>query len=340
MVDHFHESVFLPRKIDGHARAMVVTDGVDRAIAYHHAISAYIKENGYPYRSIIAFSGDRQHQGQTVNEASLNGFPSTQIPDKIQEDPYRILICADKFQTGYDEPLLHTMYVDKTLAGIKAVQTLSRLNRARPNKSDTFVLDFMNSSDVIRAAFADYYRTTMLANETDPNKLHDLKANLDSHQVYTPQQVDELVEGYLSGKDRGELDPIADTCVEPYKPSARTDRSSSKARPKHSQGSTHSSPRYCLTPIPNGKNCPSFSTSSFRSCRRRWTRTCPSASSKPSTWTVTGPRNRQPSGYSSTMRMRRSPQCPQEAVATATSRNWHRSRKSSPPSTNLGHRLH
>ena len=217
MVDHFHESVFLPRKIDGHARAMVVTDGVDRAIAYHRAISAYIRENGYPYRSIIAFSGDRQQQGQTVNEASLNGFPSTQIPDKIQEDPYRILICADKFQTGYDEPLLHTMYVDKTLAGIKAVQTLSRLNRARPNKSDTFVLDFMNSSDVIRAAFADYYRTTMLANETDPNKLHDLKANLDSHQVYTPQQVDELVEGYLNGKDRGELDPIADTCVEPYK---------------------------------------------------------------------------------------------------------------------------
>ena len=217
MVDHFHESVFLPRKIDGHARAMVVTDGVERAIAYHHAISAYITENGYPYRSIIAFSGDRQHQGQTVNEASLNGFPPTQIPDKIQEDPYRILICADKFQTGYDEPLLHTMYVDKTLAGIKAVQTLSRLNRARPNKSDTFVLDFMNSSDVIRAAFADYYRTTLLANETDPNKLHDLKANLDSHQVYTPQQMDELVEGYLNGKDRGELDPIADTCVEPYK---------------------------------------------------------------------------------------------------------------------------
>ena len=321
MVDHFHESVFLPRKIDSHARAMVVTDGVERAIAYHHAISAYIKENGYPYRSIIAFSGDRQHQGQTVNEASLNGFPSTQIPDKIQEDPYRILICADKFQTGYDEPLLHTMYVDKTLAGIKAVQTLSRLNRARPNKSDTFVLDFMNSSDVIRAAFADYYRTTMLANETDPNKLHDLKANLDSHQVYMPQQVDELVEGYLSGRDRGELDPIADTCVEPYK-------ALSENRQVEFKGSAKAFARlYAFLsqilpyPIPNGKNCPSFSTSSFRSCRRQWTRTCPSASSKLSTWTVTGPRNRPPSGYSSTMRMPRSPQCPQEAVATATSRN-------------------
>ncbi len=112
IVDHFHECVFMPRKIDGHARAMVVTDGVDRAIDYHRAISAYIKENGYPYRSIIAFSGERQHQGQTVTEASLNEFPSSRIPEKIQEDPYRILICADKFQTGYDEPLLHTMYVD------------------------------------------------------------------------------------------------------------------------------------------------------------------------------------------------------------------------------------
>ena len=216
IVDHFHESVFLPRKIDSRARSMVVTDGVDRAIDYHHAISNYIKENGYPYRSIIAFSGERKHNGQSVTEASLNGFPSSQIPAKIQEDPYRILICADKFQTGYDEPLLHTMYVDKTLAGIKAVQTLSRLNRARPNKNDTFVLDFMNSSDVIREAFADYYRTTMLADETDPNKLHDLKAKLDDQQVYTLDQVDELVEGYLNGRDRGELDPIADTCIEPY----------------------------------------------------------------------------------------------------------------------------
>ena len=216
MVDHFQESVFQPRKIDGRARAMVVVDGVDRAIEYHHSISSYIKANGYPYRSIIAFSGDRQYQGQIVTEASLNGFPSNQIPDKIQEDPYRILICADKFQTGYDEPLLHTMYVDKTLAGIKAVQTLSRLNRARPNKTDTFVLDFMNSSDVIRESFADYYRTTILADETDPNKLHDLKATLDNRQVYTSQQVDELVEAYLAGKDRGQLDPIADACIDPY----------------------------------------------------------------------------------------------------------------------------
>ena len=216
MVDHFHESVFLPQKIQGQARAMVVTDGVDRAISYYRAVSAYIQQQGYPYRPIIAFSGDRGPDGQPVTEASLNNFPSRAIPERIQQDPYRILICADKFQTGYDEPLLHTMYVDKTLAGIRAVQTLSRLNRARPGKSDTFVLDFMNSADAIEAAFSDYYRTTILAEETDPNKLHDLKAELDNAQVYTPEQVDQLVANYLAGQERDQLDPIADACVNPY----------------------------------------------------------------------------------------------------------------------------
>ena len=217
MVDHFQESVFLPKKIQGQARAMVVTDGVDRAIEYYRAISAYITERVYPYRAIIAFSGERQHGGQQVSEAILNGFPSNQIPKRIQEDPYRILICADKFQTGYDEPLLHTMYVDKTLAGIKAVQTLSRLNRARPNKSETFVLDFTNKSDTIGEAFSDYYRTTILADETDPNKLHDLKASMDQRQIYASEQVEQFVEKYLGGEDRDTLDPTLDMCVERYR---------------------------------------------------------------------------------------------------------------------------
>ena len=154
--------------------------------------------------------------GAKVTEATLNGFPSSQSADKFQADPYRFLICADKFQTGYDEPLLHTMYVDKPLAGIKAVQTLSRLNRAHPQKHDVFVLDFMNDVDTIQAAFSDYYRTTILSKETDPNKLHDLKADLDGYQVYTQAQVDQLVELYLGGADRDCLDPILDACVTTY----------------------------------------------------------------------------------------------------------------------------
>ena len=152
-----------------------------------------------------------------MTEASLNGFPSSQIAEKIKEDPYRFLVCADKFQTGYDEPLLHTMYVDKVLSSIKAVQTLSRLNRAHPKKHDVFVLDFMNDADTIQTAFSDYYRTTVLAEETDPNKLHDLKAALDGYQVYSPNHVGELVALYLGGADRDRLDPILDACVAEYR---------------------------------------------------------------------------------------------------------------------------
>ncbi|MEW5705794.1 MAG: type I restriction endonuclease subunit R [Actinomycetota bacterium] len=216
MVDHFHEQVIAKGKIGGRARAMVVTGSIERAIQYYHAIAAYLKERKSPYRAIVAFSGEHEYGGQQVTEASLNGFPSNQIADKIREDPYRFLICADKFQTGYDEPLLHTMYVDKVLSGVKAVQTISRLNRAHPQKHDTFVLDFMNDQETIRKAFEPYYRTTILADETDPNKLHDLKADLDGYQVYALEQVGELVRLYLSGADRDQLDPILDACVTTY----------------------------------------------------------------------------------------------------------------------------
>jgi len=216
MVDHFHEQVIAKGKIGGQARAMVVTTGIERAIQYYHAIQNYLRERKSPYRAIVAFSGEHDYGGRKVTEASLNGFPSSQIADRIREDPYRFLVCADKFQTGYDEPLLHTMYVDKVLSGVKAVQTLSRLNRAHPKKHDTFVLDFMNDPETIQKAFEPYYRTTILADETDPNKLHDLKADLDACQVYAPEQVEELVRLYLDGAERDRLDPILDACVAAY----------------------------------------------------------------------------------------------------------------------------
>jgi len=216
MVDHFHEQVIAKGKIGGQARAMVVTGSIECAIQYFHAFQAYLQERKSPYRAIVAFSGEHEYGGVKVTEGSLNDFPSNQIADKIREDPYRFLICADKFQTGYDEPLLHTMYVDKALSGVKAVQTLSRLNRAHPQKHDTFVLDFVNDPETIQQAFEPYYRTTILADETDPNKLHDLKADLDSYQVYAPEQVNELVRLYLGGADRDQLDPILDTCVANY----------------------------------------------------------------------------------------------------------------------------
>ena len=216
MVDHFHEKVLAPGKIGGKARAMVVTNGVEHAIRYFHAIRDYLKERKSPCQAIVAFSGGYSFGGETVSEASLNGFPAGRITDKIQEDPYRFLVCADKFQTGYDEPLLHTMYVDKTLSGIKAVQTLSRLNRAHPGKSEVFVLDFLNDTETVRDAFADFYRATTLADETDPDRLHDLQASLDGAQVYSTGQVEEFVRLFLDDAERDRLDPILDTCVAVY----------------------------------------------------------------------------------------------------------------------------
>ncbi|KAI9130015.1 type I restriction endonuclease subunit R [Acaryochloris sp. CCMEE 5410] len=223
MIDHFHEQVIALNKIGGQARAMIVTNGIERAIHYYNAFQHYLAERKSPYKAIVAFSGEHDYGGSKVTEASLNGFPSSQIADKIEEDPYRFLVCADKFQTGYDQPLLHTMYVDKQLSGIKAVQTLSRLNRAHPKKHDVFVLDFMNDVDTIQRSFADFYRTTILSDETDPNKLHDLKATLDGYQVYDPQEVAEVANLYLGGAERDRLDPLLDAGVAVYNESLDED---------------------------------------------------------------------------------------------------------------------
>lgn len=216
MVDHFHSQVIAKGKIGGQARAMVVTSSIARCIEYFHAINAYLVERKSQYKAIIAFSGEPEYKGIKVTEHGLNGFPSKDIADRIQGDPYRILVCADKFQTGYDEPLLHTMYVDKTLSSVKAVQTLSRLNRAHPAKHDAFVLDFANTAEDIERAFAPYYRTTILSQETDPDKLHDLVGELEGYGVYTPESVDKFAHLYLQGVDRDQLDPILDVCVAEY----------------------------------------------------------------------------------------------------------------------------
>ncbi len=217
MIDHFHDEVIARHKIGGNARAMVVCSGIERAIQYYHSFCTYLEERKSPFKAIVAFSGEHEYGGKKVSEASLNNFPSMEIPDRFEDEPYRFLIVAEKYQTGFDEPLLHTMYVDKQLSDIKAVQTLSRLNRAHPLKTDTFVLDFMNDSDVIQYAFNDYYRTTILSNETDPNKLHDLQASLDGYQVYGQQQIESVVAAFIQGEPREKIDPILDTCVVTYK---------------------------------------------------------------------------------------------------------------------------
>ncbi|WP_368993558.1 type I restriction endonuclease subunit R [Caldifermentibacillus hisashii] len=216
MIDHFHDQVIAKGKVGGQARAMVVTSSIERAIQYYYAISAYLEKRKSPYKAIVAFSGEYEYGGRKLTESSINGFPSNEIEKRMKKDPYRILVVANKFQTGYDEPLLHTMYVDKVLTDIKAVQTLSRLNRAHPQKHDTFVLDFANETDVIQAAFSKYYRTTVLSEETDPDKLNDLESDIRKYDVFNDTHVDGIVELYLGGAERDKLDPILDAVVKTY----------------------------------------------------------------------------------------------------------------------------
>ncbi len=219
MADHFHEQVIAKGKIGGQARAMVVTASIPRCIEYYYAINKCLSERHSPYKTIIAFSGECKYNGQEppLTSAGLNGFPDAKIPKTFKTDPYRILIVADMFQTGFDEPLLHTMYVDKMLYDIKAVQTLSRLNRCHPKKYDTFVLDFANKPEIIEESFSRYYRTTILSGETDPNKLYDLVATMEEYQVYSEEDVERLVNLYLDGADRDKLDPTLDACTAIYK---------------------------------------------------------------------------------------------------------------------------
>lgn len=219
MIEHFHEQVISKGKIGGQARAMVVTSSIPRCIEYYYALNKCLSARHSPYKAIIAFSGEHKYQGQepALTSASMNGFPDAKIPKILKSDPYRILVVADMFQTGFDEPLLHTMYVDKMLYDIKAVQTLSRLNRCHPMKHDTFVLDFANKPAMIEQSFSRYYRTTLLSGETDPNKLYDLVATMEEYQVYSTDHVEKLVDLYLNGAERDRLDPILDTCTAVYK---------------------------------------------------------------------------------------------------------------------------
>jgi type I restriction enzyme R subunit len=218
MIDHFMAEVIAQKKINGQAKAMVVTRSIHAAIRYKQAFDAYLGEIKSPYKAIVAFSIPTEIDGFTYDEAKMNHFPSADIPTEFKKPEYRFLIVAEKFQTGFDEPLLHTMYVDKPLDDVKAVQTLSRLNRAyHPWKQDTFVLDFVNSADAIRHAFEPFYTTTILSEASDIDRLNDLQDALDDAQVYTRAQVDEVMAHFLNAAPRETLDPILDACAEVYR---------------------------------------------------------------------------------------------------------------------------
>jgi type I restriction enzyme R subunit len=215
MIDHFHSEV--QNQINRQAKAMVVTKSIVNTIQYYFAFKEYLREIHSPYKVIVAFSGKKTIDSQEYDEAKLNGFPSNDIPKEFKKAEFRFLIVANKFQTGFDQPLLHTMYVDKKLSDVQAVQTLSRLNRAyKPWKADTFVLDFFNTVDDIKDAFEPYYTTTILSEGTDANKLNDLQDALDSAQVYSEVNVQAFTDLYFKSAERTELDPIIDVCKLSY----------------------------------------------------------------------------------------------------------------------------
>ena len=218
MVDHFHEQIIARKKLGGQSRAMVVTASIPRCIETYYAITKCLADRHSPYKAIIAFSGECSYHGQEppLTSAAMNGFPDAKIPQEFKKDPYRLLVVADMFQTGFDEPLLQTMYVDKPLSDIAAVQTLSRLNRAAPGKDEVYVLDFANKAETIEKAFSKFYRTTILSGETDPNKLYDLISLMEDYQVYDHSDVEKVVDLFLSGGERDRLDPLLDSCVVLY----------------------------------------------------------------------------------------------------------------------------
>ena len=218
MVDHFHEQIIARKKLGGQSRAMVVTASIPRCIETYYAVTQCLADRHSPYKAIIAFSGECSYHGQEppLTSAAMNGFPDAKIPQEFKKDPYRLLVVADMFQTGFDEPLLQTMYVDKPLSDIAAVQSLSRLNRAAPGKDEVYVLDFANKAETIEKAFSRFYRTTILSGETDPNKLYDLISLMEGYQVYDHSDVDKVVDLFLNGGERDRLDPLLDPCVALY----------------------------------------------------------------------------------------------------------------------------
>jgi len=202
IVEHFREHT--QHKIGGKAKAMVVTSSRIHAVRYKKAIDDYIEEHGYDLNALVAFSGTVEDDGFEYTEKGMNnGIKESELPSKFDTPEYQVLVVADKYQTGFDQPLLHTMYVDKKLSGIQAIQTLSRLNRTHPGKEDTFILDFQNEREDIYEAFEPFYEKTTLAETTDPQHIYQLESELNAFQIYTQQEVDKFAEAFFSPENKG-----------------------------------------------------------------------------------------------------------------------------------------
>lgn len=214
MIEHFFTHSY--KKIGAKAKAMVVTKSRKSAIYYYFAFRKYLKDHYPQFEAIVAFSGELHLDGETYSESALNGFSEAVLKEEFKKDKYKFLIVAEKYQTGFDEPLLHTMYVDKKLSGVNAVQTLSRLNRICKDKEDTCVLDFVNSHEEIAESFSTFYEQTYLGQGSDPEKIFELKSNLLEYEIYTQDEVDAFVESILKEEKENIIHAQLDKIVERF----------------------------------------------------------------------------------------------------------------------------
>ena len=220
MLDHFASSVVNTKKLSGKAKAMVVTQSIESAIRYYQALQQLLDKRGNPFKIVIAFSGTKEMDGIEYTEAQMNGFPESETKDKFDEDEYRMLVVANKYLTGFDQPKLSAMYVDKKLQGVLAVQTLSRLNRSAnrlgKKTEDLFVLDFFNSTEDIQKSFDPFYTSTTLSGATDINVLHELKDSLDDSGIYEQSEVEDFNEKYFNKVNAQFLSPIIDVAAQRF----------------------------------------------------------------------------------------------------------------------------
>jgi type I restriction enzyme R subunit len=198
IVEHFRRHV--AAQLDGQAKAMVVTQGIEHAIRYWQHINRYIAKKGYTdLKALVAFSGEKTVDGEVFTEAQANGFAETELPRKFDTDEFQLLVVAEKYQTGFDQPKLVAMYVDKRLSGLQAVQTLARQNRTHPLKDKTFVLDFQNTMEDIRDAFAPYFEITALEERTDLNQIYDLESRISTSTYIHKDEVERFAERFYKG---------------------------------------------------------------------------------------------------------------------------------------------
>ena len=211
IAEHFHHHI--EHLIDGKAKAMIVTKSRLHAVRYKQAFDNYLKESGLPYKAIVAFSGEVFDGLNEHTESSMNGFPEKETVEQFKKDENKFLIVASKYQTGFDQPLLSVMYVDKKLGGVGAVQTLSRLNRTTPDKNETFVLDFVNETDEIVDSFQPYYTTTVLSEATDQNLLYDLQRDILQFKAFSAEEVEGFATEYYLNSTHDKLNRALDPVV-------------------------------------------------------------------------------------------------------------------------------